>query len=318
MQHDIERFLSHLSVKTSSSQNTVAAYRNDLSQLLQFCREQVWVTNPLDAITVSAPAESAAIVPDDWTVVTGTRIAAFIVSLKEKGYAATTIARKIAAVKSFFHFLAAEGLVQTDPTENLDSPRIEKTLPHSLTRDEIATLLAQPESDESPEGYRDNAMLKLLWSTGMRVSELVALNVDDLDLASGYVRCIGKANRERIVPVSLEAQSALESYLSSGRVTLLRRRDDSALFVNHRGERLTRQGFWLILKGYARKAELSADVTPQTLRHSFAINQLDQHTDLRSLQELLGHASITTTQVYAQVAGTRSRQPRRTEVGAAV
>ena len=312
MQHDIERFLSHLSMKTSSSQNTVAAYRNDLSQLHLFCREQIWVVSPLDAV------DGASGVPDDWTIVSGTRIAAFIISLKEKGYAATTIARKIAAVKSFFHFLSAEGLVQIDPTENLDSPRIEKTLPHSLTGEEISALLAQPENDHSPEGLRDNAMLKLLWASGVRVSELVALNVDDLDLGSGYVRCVGKANRERIVPISLEAQKALESYLSSGRVTLLRRRDDSALFVNHRGERLTRQGFWLILKGYARRANLSAAVTPQTLRHSFAINQLDQHTDLRSLQELLGHASITTTQVYAQLAGARARQPRRSEVASPV
>lgn len=306
MQHDIERFLAHLSSKTSSSQNTVAAYRNDLSQLHQFCQENIWITNPLDAADGDAT-------PGDWAAVTGTRIAAFIVSLKDKGYAATTIARKIAAVKSFFHFLTAEGLIQSDPTESLDSPRIEKTLPRSLTRDEIATLLVQPEHDDAPEGLRDNAMLKLLWSTGMRVSELVALNLDDLDLASGYVRCVGKANRERIVPVSLEAQKALEEYLNGGRTTLIRRRDDTALFVNHRGERLTRQGFWLILKGYARRANLSADVTPQTLRHSFAINQLDQHTDLRSLQELLGHASITTTQVYAQVAGTRGRQPHKLE-----
>jgi integrase/recombinase XerD len=307
MQNDIERFLAHLSAKTSSSQNTVAAYRNDLSQLFQFCQEQIWIANPLDA---SATPDGTS---GDWASVTGTRIAAFIISLKEKGYAATTIARKIAAVKSFFHFLTAEGLLQVDPTENLDSPRIEKTLPRSLTRDEISTLLVQPEDDDAPEGLRDNAMLKLLWSTGMRVSELVALNVDDLDLSSGYVRCLGKANRERIVPVSLDAQSALEQYLNGGRTTLLRRRDESALFVNHRGERLTRQGFWLILKGYARRANLSADVTPQTLRHSFAINQLDQHTDLRSLQELLGHASITTTQVYAQVAGTRARSAQKAD-----
>jgi integrase/recombinase XerD len=311
MQHDIERFLAHLSAKTASSQNTVAAYRNDLSQLFQFCQGQVWVENPLDGVARNGAS-------GDWTVVTGTRIAAFIISLKDKGYAATTIARKIAAVKSFFHFLAAEGLLQADPTENLDSPHIEKTLPRSLTHDEVSTLLVQPEDDDAPEGLRDNAMLKLLWSTGVRVSELVALNVDDLDLSSGYVRCLGKANRERIVPVSLDAQHALERYLSGGRTTLVRRRDDPALFVNHRGERLTRQGFWLILKGYARRANLSADVTPQTLRHSFAINQLDQHTDLRSLQELLGHASITTTQVYAQVAGTRARLAREADAAASV
>ncbi len=309
MQHEIERFLHYLSSEMSSSQNTVAAYRNDLSQLRQFLES----AGPLGSLPASGDGESAPVL--SWSDVTRTRIAAFIVCLREKGYAATTVARKIAAVKSFFHYLAAEQIIQADPTENLDSPRIEKTLPHSLTEDEIATLLRQPSRDASPEGLRDAAMLHLLWSTGMRVSELVALNVDDLDLASGYVRCMGKGNRERIVPVSLEAQRALDDYLEAGRAALVRRRDVRALFVNHRGERLTRQGFWLILKGYARRAGLDEDVTPQTLRHSFAIHQLDQHTDLRSLQELLGHASITTTQIYAHVAGSRVAERTQAEVG---
>jgi integrase/recombinase XerD len=148
-------------------------------------------------------------------------------------------------------------------------------------------------------------MLQLLWSTGMRVSELVSLNLDDLDLSTGYVRCLGKGNRERIVPVSQDAKVSLEEYIEAGRAVLVRRRDESALFVNHRGERLTRQGFWLILKSYARDAGLADDITPQTLRHSFAVHQLDLHTDLRSLQELLGHASIATTQVYAQLVNSR-------------
>ena len=295
MHQDIERFLNYLSTEMSSSQNTISAYRNDLTQLDQFLQ--------------SAPFADARSASDDeslvWSTVTSTRVAAFIVFLRDKGYAATTIARKIAAVKSFFHYLAAQGIVQTDPTNNLDSPRVEKTLPRSLSRDEIRTLLIEPGNDNSSEGLRDNAMLQLLWSTGMRVSELVALNQEDLNLAAGYVRCLGKNNRERMVPVSFDAQSALQTYLQVGRLALVRRQNEVALYVNHRGERLTRQGFWLILKGYARRAGLGEDVTPQTLRHSFAIHQLDQHTDLRSLQELLGHASITTTQVYAQIASSR-------------
>ena len=310
MQHDIERFLEYLSSEMSSSQNTVAAYRNDLSQLYHFLQT---ASQPGSTLSVSSDGDGALVT--DWSGVTRTRIAAFIVCLREKGYAATTVARKIAAVKSFFHFLAAEKVIQSDPTENLDSPKIEKTLPHSLTKEEVSALLRQPARDSSPEGSRDSSMLQLLWSTGMRVSELVALNLDDLDLSSGYVRCLGKGNRERIVPISLEAQRALEEYLEVGRSALIRRRDEPALFVNHRGERLTRQGFWLILKGYARRAGLASDVTPQTLRHSFAIHQLDQHTDLRSLQELLGHASITTTQIYAHVAGTRGQEAEQTKVG---
>jgi integrase/recombinase XerD len=301
MHDDIERFLTYLSTQMSSSLNTVAAYRNDLSQLLQFLQG----AGGSDHLALASNGDGAGV--SDWSHVTQTRIAAFTVSLREKGYAATTVARKIAAVKSFFHYLAAEQFIESDPTERLDSPRIEKSLPHSLSREEITALLHQPAGDSSPEGTRDSAMLQLLWSTGMRVSELVALDRDDLDLASGYVRCIGKGHRERIVPVSLEAQRTLTAYLEKGRLDLIRRRDEPALFVNHRGERLTRQGFWLILKGYARRAGLSEEVTPQTLRHSFAINQLDQHTDLRSLQELLGHASITTTQIYTHVAGARTK-----------
>ena len=313
MQRDIERFLKHLASDMSSSQNTIAAYQNDLTQLHNFLKTTAW---PVGSLGTLANGDGDGSAVGNWSAVTRTRIAAFIVYLRDKGYAATTIARKIAAVRSFFHYLAAEGIIQNDPTENLDSPRVEKTLPRSLTKEEVAALLSQSARDSSPEGVRDNGMLQLLWSTGMRVSELVTLNLDDLDLSSGYVRCVGKNNRERIVPVTLEAQRALEEYLEAGRPALIRRRDEPALFVNHRGERLTRQGFWLILKGYAQDAGLSSDVTPQTLRHSFAIHQLDQHTDLRSLQELLGHASITTTQIYTHLAGTRNRESEHADVTA--
>jgi len=296
MQHEIERFLSFLISDMSSSQNTVAAYRNDLTQL------RLFVESPISA----HPGSNGECEPvTEWSSVTRTRIVAFVVHLREKSYAPTTVARKVAAVKSFFHYLTAEGIVSEDPTESLDSPRVEKVLPRSLDEHEVTELLSAASRDSSPEGLRDDAMLQLLWSTGLRVSELVSLNLDDLDLSTRYVRCLGKANRERIVPVSQEAKLSLEEYIEVGRAALVRRREEPALFVNHRGERLTRQGFWLILKSYARGAGLAEDVTPQTLRHSFAVHQLDQHTDLRSLQELLGHASIATTQVYAQLVNSR-------------
>jgi integrase/recombinase XerD len=303
MQQEIDRFLRFLSSDMASSQNTVAAYRNDLTQL------RLFLESPISSL-LGSNGDAAPVV--EWSAVTRNRIISFVVHLREKSYAPTTVARKVAAVKSFFHFLTAEGIVSEDPTDNLDSPRVEKVLPRSLNPDEVGCLLSAASRDDSPEGLRDDAMLQLLWSTGMRVSELVSLNVDDLDLSTGYVRCLGKANRERIVPVSQDAKVALEEYIEAGRPALVRRREESALFVNHRGERLTRQGFWLILKSYARGAGLPSDITPQTLRHSFAVHQLDQHTDLRSLQELLGHASIATTQVYAQVVN--SRQPVREAV----
>lgn len=299
MQQEIDRFLAFLSSDMSSSLNTVAAYRNDLTQLRSFLETA-------NSLHLGSNGDGTPVT--SWSAVTRTRIAAFVVNLREKSYAPTTVARKVAAVKSFFHYLAAEGIVAEDPTENLDSPRVEKVLPRSLNSDEITDLLSAASRDVTPEGLRDDAMLQLLWSTGMRVSELVSLNLEDLDLSTGYVRCLGKANRERIVPVSSAAKDALEHYILSGRVTLVRRREETALFVNHRGERLTRQGFWLILKSYARDAGLPDDITPQTLRHSFAVHQLDQHTDLRSLQELLGHASIATTQVYAQLVNSRPIQ----------
>jgi integrase/recombinase XerD len=299
MQQEIDRFLHFLSSDMSSSQNTVAAYRNDLTQL------RLFLESPASPF-LGSNGDVAPVT--DWSSVTRMRIVAFVVHLREKSYAPTTVARKVAAVKSFFHYLTAENIVAEDPTENLDSPRVEKILPRSMNSYEVTELLSAASRDASPEGLRDDAMLQLLWSTGMRVSELVSLNVDDLDLSTGYVRCLGKANRERIVPVSQEAKVSIEEYLEAGRAALVRRRDENALFVNHRGERLTRQGFWLILKSYARGAGLADDVTPQTLRHSFAVHQLDQHTDLRSLQELLGHASIATTQVYAQLVNSRQAQ----------
>lgn len=302
MQQEIERFLHFLSSDMSSSQNTVAAYRNDLTQLRLFLEQPI-------AAHLASNGDGAPVT--DWSAVTRAKIVAFVVHLREKSYAPTTVARKVAAVKSFFHYLTAEGIVSEDPTDSLDSPRVEKVLPRSMNPDEVTGLLTAASRDSSPEGLRDDAMLQLLWSTGMRVSELVSLNLDDLDLSTGYVRCLGKANRERIVPVSQEAKVSLEGYIETGRAALVRRREESALFVNHRGERLTRQGFWLILKSYARGAGLADDITPQTLRHSFAVHQLDQHTDLRSLQELLGHASIATTQVYAQLVNSRQahREP---------
>jgi len=299
--YDVEPFLKHLELDLSASPNTVAAYRNDLTQFDQYLLSTP--SHGQDVPTLSDPAGDNG----GWTEVSRMRLVGFVVAMKEKGYATTTVARKIAALKSFFHYLHTLGLVSVDPTETLDSPRIDKALPRSLSATEVEGLLDQRDSTTSPDDIRDNAMLRLLYASGLRVSELVALNEGDVDLGSGSVRCISRNGRERIIPLDLDAVQALRAYLDAARLALVRRRDELALFVNHRGDRLTRQGFWLILKDRARRAGLPKDVTPQSLRHSYAIRRLHDNTDLRAVQELLGHANITTTQIYTQMTGRTGR-----------
>ena len=229
-------------------------------------------------------------------------------TLKERNYAATTLARKVAAAKSFFKFMVAEGYLKDNPTENVASPNVGRILPKPISHAEVMKLLEQPTKLSTPEAKRDSAMLSLLYASGMRVSELISLNLNDVDADGGYVRCFGKGNKERIIPIAPQAGKALTDYIKEARLRLARRDDEKALFLNRRGERLTRQGFWQILKGYAKKAELGEEVTPHTLRHSFATNMLSGGADLRSVQELLGHANISTTQVYTHLTSEHVRR----------
>ena len=227
---------------------------------------------------------------------------AFFLHLREKGYTPSTIARKTAAIKSFFHFLSSKGFVAEDPTASIDSPRISKSLPRAASVEEIDELLDAPAANGSPEALRDKAMFELLYATGMRVTELVSLNVVDIDLAQGTVCCTGrsggKGQRQRTLPVHATALKALTGYMENGRPVLARDPDEVALFLNHRGDRLTRQGFWLILKQWAKEAGIESAMTPHTLRHSFAMHMLRNGVDLRAVQQLLGHAHISTTQIY--------------------
>nr|MDA8187221.1 site-specific tyrosine recombinase XerD [Dehalococcoidales bacterium] len=289
------------------SPHTVAAYHNDLTQFLDFLVEAESRARAA-AVLVSAGNVDSSPNGLEWSSINKMRIISFIISLKEKQYASTTVARKVAAVKSFFHFLVAEGVIKNDPTENLDSPKVGKSLPHTLAVEEVDELLEQPSRLSTPEALRDKAMLELLYATGMRVSELTSLNLDDINLASGYVRCLGKGSKERIVPVGFQAVRAVEQYLEQGRPQIARRQSQNALFLNHRGERLTRQGFWLIVKAYAKQAGISTGITPHTLRHSFATHMLNSGADLRSVQELLGHANISTTQIYTHLTSERMRE----------
>jgi integrase/recombinase XerD len=238
-----------------------------------------------------------------WVEVNKDAIIGYILNLKEREYTSSTVARKVAAIKSFFHYLVAEGVVKADPTATLDSPKVKKRLPKAISREDIGRLLAAPAKGTSAKSQRDHALLELLYASGMRVTELVSLDIDDMNPVSGSVRVRGKkgSNKERVIPVGDNALEALQVYLDKGRLQLMRGPEERALFLNHRGQRLTRQGLWLIIKHYVDEVGIAQDVTPHTLRHSFAAHKLSQGKSLQDIQKLLGHANISTTQVYQHV-----------------
>lgn len=283
MREQIQRFLDYVAEEKGYSQNTLAAYRNDLSQFMSYLEGRV----------------------ESWDEVTRDLIMDYIMTMKaEQEYASSTVARKVAAIKSFFHYLVESGKLGDDPTATLDSPKVRKRLPRAVSADDMERLLSEPAGDDSPKGLRDRALLEVLYATGLRVTELVSLNVDDVNLASGTLRVVRpKDRRERIVPVHERALGPLGDYIERGRMQLLRDPEEPALFLNHRGRRLTRQGLWLIVKHYVREVGISEAVTPHTLRHTFAAHMLDQKAELEYVQQILGHANISTTQVYAQVSG---------------
>ncbi|MBI2171145.1 MAG: site-specific tyrosine recombinase XerD [Chloroflexi bacterium] len=286
MQESVTRFLEHLLVEKGASPHTVAAYRNDLSQLLQY----------------AAAGETGRGKLARWSQTTPDFLAGYVAGLHERGYNNTTVARKIASARAFFNFLAQEGELTGDPVEGLSPPRIGRSLPKALTREEVERLLEAPLPMGTPEGLRDTAMLELLYASGLRVSELVDLELRSVNLEEQYVRCFGKGSKERVVPLYAKAVESVAVYLRDGRPGLLRPgQQQRALFLNHRGEKLTRQGFWFILKGYAAEAGIGKSITPHMLRHSFATHLLAGGASLRNVQELLGHASIATTQVYTHL-----------------
>jgi len=285
VKEDINSFLNYLAVEKGFSENTLAAYHNDLYQLANFVDEEA-------ARCGSTPS---------WAGFSRQGMLSYLLNLKERGYAATTVARKVAAAKSFFSFMVAEGNIRDNPTQNVSSPKVGKSLPRPISYSQAMLLLEQPAKLSTPEAKRDKAMLELLYASGMRVSELVSLNLGNVDTEGGSVRCFGKGHKERVIPIAPRAALTLKEYLQEARPHLAHNDAERALFLNRRGERLTRQGFWQILKGYAKSAELGTEVTPHTLRHSFATHMLSGGADLRSVQELLGHANISTTQVYTHL-----------------
>ncbi|MGD2050542.1 MAG: tyrosine recombinase [Chloroflexota bacterium] len=282
MEDQLLAFLNFLSNERNYSDNTIAAYRNDLSQFLDWLEENhpeihTWAT-------ISYPIVS------DYSDV-----------LKQKSYTASSVARKVAAIKSFFHFLLARGFINSDPTANLDSPKVKKRLPQTLSSEEVERLLEAPSEKDTPKNLRDSALLHVLYATGMRVTEAVSLQVEDVNLPAKMISFQGKEDRLRELPIDQETHDILVDYLENGRPHLVKDKSESALFLNHRGKQLTRQGLWLIIKAYAEQAGLGDKVTPHTLRHSFAAHRLSSGTELREVQQLLGHANISTTQIYSQL-----------------
>jgi integrase/recombinase XerD len=283
MDDQLLAFLDFLREERHYSENTTAAYRNDLSQFLTFLEGCSEVTG--------------------WPDVSHLMVAQYVEMMKGHTYASSSVARKVAALKSFFHFLVAHEIIAEDPTANLDSPKVKKRLPKTLTFDDVERLLESPKERRTPKSLRDSALLALLYATGMRVSEVVSLQIDDLDMSQGILRSPGKDGYQRELPVDSKTEQVLRHYLTDGRPNLVKDGDERALFLNHRGQQLTRQGLWLIIKAYAQRAKLSGEVTPHTLRHSFAAHKLKSGSKLKEIQQLLGHANVSTTQIYTQITG---------------
>ncbi len=276
----MEEFIHYLAVERGLAENTLESYYRDLIGFCTFAAEVAKVRNVGE--------------------VTREVILRYLLNMQKEGKSPATLARHVAALKSFYHFLLREKLIEFDPTLNVDTPKLARKLPQILSVAEVDRLLQQPDPS-TPAGLRDKSMLELMYATGLRVSELVSLQINQVNCDTGFIRCTGKGAKERIVPIGSVAKECLNAYLAYGRVKLLKIPKEEALFINQMGARLTRQGFWKILKKYARKAGIAKDITPHTLRHSFATHLLENGADLRVVQEMLGHADITTTQVYTHL-----------------
>ena len=284
MKQAVEQFLNYTTVERGLSPNTLAAYRNDLTQFVEF----------LQGRDPSLQGNGS------WRRIGTDALTAFVLDLHERGYSDKTKTRKVASAKAFFGFLLEEGVIDKNPMEDFASPGVGESLPETLSVEEVEALLSVGEAD-TPMSLRDRAIIEVMYATGVRVSELVALDIDDVDLDESFVRCMGKGSKERIIPLHDEAVGTVREYLEDGRPSLAGDAAGRALFVSRKGGRLTRQALWLILKGRAQAAGIERKITPHTLRHSFATHLLIGGAPLRHVQELLGHASITTTQVYTHL-----------------
>ena len=282
---ETEEFITYLREVKKTSRNTELSYKRDLVKLENYLAGQ----------GIS-----------DVTKVSVTTLQSYILYMERSGFASATVSRNIASIKAFFHFLFRKGYIKEDISEDLKAPKIEKKLPEILTTEEVNRLLEQPRG-ASPKDLRDRAMLELLYATGIRVSELISLNMSDVNLQVGYIMC-RDARKERVVPFGAPAKRALGEYIKNARPMMIADQSSDVLFTNCSGQPMSRQGFWKLVKYYARKAGITSDITPHTLRHSFAAHLVENGADLRSVQEMLGHSDISTTQIYANMSQNRLRE----------
>ena len=284
MNDQLSDFIHFMTVERGLSENTIVSYKRDLQNYLSFLMTHEQLTDISD--------------------VTRLHIIHYLKQLKEEGKSSKTSVRHLSSIRSFHQFLLREKVTKDDPSWNIETQKTERTLPKVLSLGEVEKLLDTP-NKKNPFDYRDKAMLELLYATGIRVSEMLDLTLADVHLTMGFIRCFGKGRKERIVPIGEAAASAIEEYIEKGRSKLLKKQLSDALFLNHHGKKMSRQGFWKNLKKRAIEAGIQKELTPHTLRHSFATHLLENGADLRAVQEMLGHADISTTQIYTHVTKTR-------------
>jgi integrase/recombinase XerD len=284
MKKELKSFIHFLSDERGLAKNTLDSYERDVAQYIDYLQSNGMV-----------------LLKDTKKL----HISNYLHHLRQLGRAAATQSRTIVSIRAFYQYLVRERIMDQDPSVQLETPKLEKRLPNVLTIQEVESLLEAPQTTV-PNGMRDKAMLEVLYATGIRVSELISLEVEHVNPEMGFVRCMGKGSKERIIPLGAIASEFVSSYISTMRPKLLKQsKTEAALFINHLGTRITRQGFWKIIKKYAAETQIVKEITPHTLRHSFAAHLLENGADLRSVQEMLGHADISTTQIYTQV--TRSK-----------
>lgn len=286
MENAIQKFIKYLHKTKKASANTEVSYERDLKKLQNYLTEMQNVT--------------------DWGSVTSTNLNSYMLYLEREKFASSTISRNVASIRAFFQYLTKKVIIESNIADGLKPPKIEKKAPDILTVEEVDLLLKQPKT-ETAKGCRDKAMLELLYATGMRVSELISLKYDDVNMKMSYIHCSDR-NKERIIPFGNTAKKSMIIYIDKGRKDLLKGAESDAFFLNCSGKAMSRQGFWKVLKGYAKDAGIDVDITPQTLRHSFATHLIQNGADLKSVQEMLGHADISTTQIYLNMSINKIRE----------
>lgn len=277
MKAALQEFITYMSEVKKASANTIMSYQNDLIKLIRY----------LNNLNITETGK-----------INETSLNSYILTMEREGMSPATVSRNIASIKAFVLYLIKKGIIQEDPSERMRAPKVEKKAPHTLTTDQVNDLLNQPDTD-TLKGIRDKAMLELLYATGIRVSELIAIKIEDIHLKGKFIRCCN-GNKERMIPFGNMAKQALEQYLKQTRGELLGAIETNYCFTNLSGEPMSRQGFWKIIKGYGRSAGIQDDITPQVLRNSFAVHMMENGADLKSLQEFMGHSDISTTQLYMQ------------------